>query len=79
MWHYVQRFNTFKDRFRLKDHAFAAAKRAIIHGAVTVMRKRPQVVDFDRCQTGFSGPADNAVIQRPAKEVGKDRYDIDLP
>src|SRR5579862_1476863 len=32
-----KRFQTFKDRFRLKDHAFAAAKRAVVHGAVPIM------------------------------------------
>ncbi len=69
----VQSFNTFKDRFRLQHHAFAASEGAVIHGAVPVVRKSPQIVDFDRCQTRFPGPANNAIIQRPAKKVRKDR------
>jgi hypothetical protein len=43
-----------------------------------IVRKRPQIVDFDCRQTGFPSPADDSVIQRSAKEVGKDRYNVDL-
>src|SRR4030081_2618323 len=42
------------------------------------MRKRPQIVDFDCRQTGFLCPAENTMIQRSAKKVGKDRYNVDL-
>src|ERR1700687_4650883 len=57
----VQSFNTFKDRFRLQHDAFAAAERAVIDGAMPVVRKLPQVADFDLCQPGFAGFADNSV------------------
>jgi hypothetical protein len=51
-----QRFNTFKDRFRLQHHAFAAAKWAVIHGLVAIMRKRPQIVDFNLPPTPLPEP-----------------------
>ena len=70
---YFECFQTFKDRFRLQDHALAAAKWAVIHSAVPIMCKCPQIVDFDIYQSSFPSPPDNAVIQRSAKEIGKDR------
>ena len=69
----LQRLQTFKERFRLEHHALAAAERAVIHGAVLVVRELPQVVDFDRRQAHFAGPAGDAVIQRSVKEAGEDR------
>jgi hypothetical protein len=74
----AERLQTFKDRFRLQDHAFAAAKRAVIHGAVFVFRKVPQIVNAYFRQASLACPADDAVIQLSAKEVRKDREDIDL-
>src|SRR5690349_16201711 len=74
----LQRLQTFKERFRLQDHAFAAAERAVIHGAVPVVRELPQIVDFDFRQAHFRGPARNAMIKRSAKEVRKDRDDVGL-
>src|SRR5215469_14070117 len=73
-----ERIQTFKDRCRLQDHAFAAAKWAVVHGAVSIMRELPQIVDFNFRQAHFRGPAGNAVIQRSAKEVRKDRDNIGL-
>src|SRR5262249_27642616 len=64
--------------FRLQDHALAAAERAVVHGAVLIVRKVPQVVDLNLRQAGFLHPADNAIIQRSAKEIGKDRENSDL-
>src|SRR5205823_249477 len=43
---YFERYQTFKDRFRLEHHALAAAKWAVIHSAVPVMCKGPQIVDL---------------------------------
>src|SRR3974390_2138024 len=74
----LQSLDTFKDRFRLQDHALAAAKRAVIHGAVPVFRKVPQIVNADLYQSRFAGPAHNTKIQRPGEEFRKDREDIDL-
>src|ERR1700722_16004645 len=75
---HIHRFDTFKDRFRLEHHALAAAEWAVIHGLVAIMRKGPQIVDFDSYQAGFFSPADDSVIQRSAKEIRKDRDNVDL-
>jgi hypothetical protein len=45
---------------------------------MAIVRKPPQIVNFDYRQTRFPRPADDSVIQRSAKKVGKDRYNIDL-
>jgi len=37
------------------------------------VRKRPQVVNFNPYQPRFTRPPNYAVIERPAKEFGKDR------
>src|SRR5229473_188369 len=76
--HVAERLQTFKDRFRLQDHALTAAEWAVIHGAVLVFRKRPQIVNADLHQAHFPRPAHNTVIQRSAKKVGKDRENVDL-
>src|SRR5258707_10659346 len=68
----AKRLQTFKDRFRLQDHSFAAAKWAVIHGAVFIFRKVPQVVNVYFDQARFASPPNNSVIQWAAKEVGKD-------
>jgi hypothetical protein len=44
---------------------------------MTIVRERPQIVHFDCNQARFPRPANNPVIQRPAKEVGKYREDVD--
>src|ERR1700722_17124477 len=75
---HIHRFDTFKDRFRLEHHALAAAEWAVIHGLVAVMRKGPQIVDFDCHQAGFPSPANDSVIQWSAKEIRKDRDHVDL-
>jgi hypothetical protein len=74
----LQRLQTLKERFRLQDHAFAAAKWAVIHCAVPIMRELPQVVDFDFYQAHFRSPARNTVIQWAAKEVRENRNDVGL-
>jgi hypothetical protein len=72
----VQRLQTFKERFRLEHHALAAAERAVIHGAVPVVRELPQVVDFDFRQAHFAGSAGDAMIQRSAEKAGEYRENI---
>jgi hypothetical protein len=73
MWRHVQLLNAFKDRFRLEDHPLAAAKRAVIHSAMLVAGKLPQVVDVHFHQTLLSCPAQNPKVQRSAKKLRKDR------
>ena len=73
MRRHVQRIQTFKDRFRLEDHPLAAAKWAVIHGAMLIAGKIPQIVDVYFHQARFARTAENSVIQRSAKKVGKDR------
>ena len=68
--------NTFKDRFRLQDHSFAAAEWAVIHGAVLVFGKDPQVLDVDFDQPGFFCPPDNPEIEWATKEVGEYRNNL---
>src|SRR6516225_69346 len=68
----AQLLNTFKDRFRLEDHPLAAAKWAVIHGAMLIAGKLPQVVDARFHQARLAGAAENSIVQRSAKKVGKD-------
>ena len=39
-----QRFHGLEQRLGLQHHAFAAAERAIVHGAMAVMREVAQIV-----------------------------------
>jgi hypothetical protein len=39
--------------------------------------KSPQIVHINFNQTRFARPANNSVIQRSAKEVGKNRENVD--
>src|SRR4051812_20220572 len=71
-------FHTFKDRFRLQYHALAAAKRAVIHGAVPVFRKRPQIVNNYLNQACFASPPSDSVIKRATKEIRENRDNLNL-
>ena len=73
---HIQSLNTFKDRFRLQDHAFAAAKWAVIYSAMPIAGKLPQIVDPYVHQFRFPSSPQNSVIQRPAKEIRKNRDQI---
>src|SRR5262249_54161034 len=72
------RFHTFKDRFRLQDHAFAAAEWAVIHGTVPIFGKGPQIVNSDLNQARLTRPASNSVIERATKKVRKNRDNLNL-
>ena len=52
-WRHSQRLQALKDRFRLQDHAFAAAEGAVIHGAVPVVGGIAQVVQAMVKEAGF--------------------------
>ena len=43
-----------------------------------IVGKLPQIVDFNFRQPRFLSPAGDAVIQRPAKEVRKNRDNVGL-
>src|SRR3954463_2553930 len=70
--------NTFKQRLRLEHHAFTPTERTVVHRLVAVLGKGPQVVHLDFNDPGFARPAHNAMFQRPAKEVRKNRNDLEL-
>jgi hypothetical protein len=40
--------------------------------------KRPQIVNLNLHQPGFTRPANNSVIERPAKKIREDGYDVNL-
>src|ERR1051326_8845643 len=73
----TQRLDTFEDRLRLQHHTFAAAKRTIIDGLVTVLGKRAQVMNRDIYQSLLPRTTQYAEIEWPAKEVGKDGDDVE--
>jgi hypothetical protein len=74
----VQRIHTRKKRFRLEDHAFAAAKRAVIHSTMAIAGVNPQVANLNHHQPRFARPANDAVVQWPAKKIGEDGDEVDL-
>src|SRR5579871_6734855 len=74
----LQRLDALEDWLRLQHHAFAAAEWPVIHGAMAIAREIPQVVNRYFNEPGFARPAHDAIIQRPAKEVGKYRDDLEL-
>src|SRR3984885_8123096 len=65
-------FDGVEDGRGFQQHAFAAAKRAIIDGAMAVMRPGTEVVDVDLKQAGFRGFGDDTVLEGALEEVGKD-------
>src|SRR5690348_17750876 len=48
--------SAFKNRFRLQNHALAAAKGAVVHGAVAVVGEVAQVKNADLRQSGLARP-----------------------
>ena len=72
-----KRLHGFKQWRGLQHHAFAAAERPVIHGAVTVLGKLAQVLHADLYQAAFSRPAHDAVVQRPRKKLGENRNQIE--
>jgi hypothetical protein len=60
----------------LPNHAFAAAKGAVVYGAVTVVGKRTEIVDPYLDEAFGEGPAQNAILEKAGKEAGKDSNDL---
>ena len=55
---------------------FSAAERAIVHGAMPIAGKRPQIVNLNLHQPSFARPPNNPVIERPAKKIRKEGDDV---
>jgi hypothetical protein len=45
---------------------------------VAIVRECAQVVDRNVDKAGLAGAPDDAVIERPAEEIGEDRDDVEL-
>ncbi len=75
---HIQRLHALEQRLRLEHHAFAPAERTIVHRAMLVGGEVPQIVHRDFNEPGFARAAHDAVIQRPAKKVRKNRDDFEL-
>jgi hypothetical protein len=73
-----QRFDGLKQRLRFQDHAFAAAKRAVVNGAMAVVRVCAQVVHAYVHQMRFARPPHDPVIERTTKKVRKNSYNVEL-
>src|SRR5262249_17331052 len=71
-----QRFHRIEQRLRLQHHAFAAAKRAVIHGPVPVVREFAQILDANLHQSSFARAPHDAEIQRPREELRKNCDDV---
>ena len=69
--HAHQRFHSLEQRLGLEHHAFAPAKRTIVHGAMAIMREFAQILHVNMDQAGFSRTAHNAVIERPGEKFRK--------
>jgi len=72
-----QRFHGLKKRLRLHHHAFAAAKRAVVHYVMPVMREIAQIMDVRFDQPRLARPPHNSIIQRPAKKLRKYRHNVE--
>src|ERR1041385_9560072 len=72
-----QRFNAGKYRLRLHYHPVAAAKRAIVNDVLLVSRPLPPIVRRHFHQSGVARTPQNPTIYALAKELGKDRDDIE--
>jgi len=73
-----QRFDGIEKRLRFQDHPFAAAKRAVVHGAMAVVRVFTQVVHAHVHQMRFARPPHDSVIERTAKKIRENSYDVEL-
>ena len=55
-----------------------AAVRPVIHRAMPIAGERPQIVELNLHQPGFARPANDSIIERPAKKIGEDGDDVNL-
>ena len=76
--HCPYRLHRFKYRPRLQQHAFAAAKRPVIHRPMPVLRPRPQIVHPNLDQPRFPRLLNHAVLERPPEKLRENRHDVKL-
>ena len=72
-----QRFNAGEDRLGFQDHPVATAERPIVYDVVLIGGPLPQIVGLYFNQSRIARPPQNPTIDRLAKELGKDRDDIE--
>src|ERR1700693_2078444 len=73
-----QRFDGLEQRFRVQYHAFTAAKRAVVHGAMAIMSEYSQVVHAHVRQASLARAPHDAVIERAGKKIRENSDDIKL-
>ena len=73
-----ERFDSLEQRLRFQHHAFAAAERAVVHGAMAVVRERAQVVHAHVHQASFARAPHDSVIERTGKKIRENGYDVKL-
>ena len=71
-----QRFHGLEQGLRLQHHSLAPAKRPVIHGAVAILRKYPQIQHLHVDQPGLPRPPHNPMIKRPRKKFRKNSDQI---
>jgi hypothetical protein len=73
-----KRFDGLEQRLGFQQHAFAAAERAVIDGAMAVVREGAQVVHVNVHETRLARPPHDSVIQRACKKFRENRDDLEL-
>src|ERR1700683_506468 len=71
-----QSLHGLKERFRLEQHSFAAAKRPIIHRAMTIVCKLAHIAYVHFHETGLASAAHDPVVERTGEKFRKNSDDI---
>jgi hypothetical protein len=72
----LRSFNGGKDWFRTHQHAGAATKWCVVHGAMHISGVFANVVAIHSHCAAFAGATQQAVFAKPVHYVGKKREDI---
>ena len=70
-WRDAEGSKALGNGFHLEHHAFSAAERPIVHGAVPVVSPGTEIMRQHLRHTGVKGATHYPVIERAAEEVGK--------
>src|SRR6476646_10113893 len=70
--------NGFKDRFRLQEQPWSAAKGPIIHRLMPVVSVVAQVMDAQFQDPALPRALDNTFVERPYEHSREQSQDIDL-
>ncbi len=73
-----QRFYCFEQRLRFQHHTFAAAERAVVHGAMAVVRVCAQIVHAYVYQLRFTRAPHDSVVKWAAEKVRENGHDVKL-